>query len=191
MTSIEILGFSPSTFVRTARMTAIEKGVEHILKPLAFKTPEHFALHPFGKMPVLRHGSVVLAETVAIASYIDRAFAGPALMPKDPLPLARMWQTASVAAMEAYATLVTAALGDAGVSGIDVDAANRLYGWLEDGAYLCRKGDHGEVTLADLLWAPIVAFHQLVGGEMRLAPRTQDWWQMISSRESFLKTVSQ
>lgn len=39
-------------------------------------------------MPVLRHGDLVLCESKAIATYLDRAFAGPQLMPSDPRPAA-------------------------------------------------------------------------------------------------------
>ena len=40
-------------------------------------TPEIDAIHPFGKMPVLRHGDFTLCESKAIATYLDRAFDGP------------------------------------------------------------------------------------------------------------------
>jgi glutathione S-transferase len=42
-------------------------------------TPEVVAIHPFGKIPVMRHGDVTLAESRAICGYVDRAFDGPAL----------------------------------------------------------------------------------------------------------------
>ena len=36
--------------------------------------PEHLALHPFNRVPILRHGDFTVYETSAIASYIDEAF---------------------------------------------------------------------------------------------------------------------
>ena len=46
--------------------------------------PEIFAIHPFGKMPVMRHGEVELFESKAIATYLDRIFPGPYVFPSDP-----------------------------------------------------------------------------------------------------------
>jgi glutathione S-transferase len=41
-------------------------------------------IHPFGKMLVLRHGDFELFESKAIATYLDRSFPGPGLIPADP-----------------------------------------------------------------------------------------------------------
>jgi len=80
----------------TARMIAAEKGVPHEVAPVNTASPEHLKLHPFGKMPVMRHGEVVVFETLAIAHYIDRAFAGPALQPVDVLGQTAMLNWISV-----------------------------------------------------------------------------------------------
>ena len=47
--------------------------------------PEIFAIHPFGKMPVMRHGDVELFESKAISACLDRRFPGPTVFPSDPL----------------------------------------------------------------------------------------------------------
>jgi glutathione S-transferase len=67
----------------TARMIAAEKGVPHEVAAVNTASPDHLRLHPFGKMPVLQHGDIIVYETLAIAHYIDRAFPGPALQPVD------------------------------------------------------------------------------------------------------------
>lgn len=69
----------------TAALIATEKGVSYDLHPVDTTQPAHRRLHPFGKMPVLQHGEILVYETLAIAHYIDRAFAGPALQPVDHL----------------------------------------------------------------------------------------------------------
>ena len=65
-------------------MVCEEKGIEYVLTERPLRAAEIFAIHPFGKMPVLRHGDVELFESTAIATYLDRSFAGPHVFPTDP-----------------------------------------------------------------------------------------------------------
>ena len=84
MAELEILGAPQSNYVWVVRIAATEKGVAHKFTPLPPHTPEVDAIHPFGKIPVMRHGDFQLFESRAICAYIDSAFPGPALMPADP-----------------------------------------------------------------------------------------------------------
>lgn len=84
MANVEIIGFPQSTYVRVARMACEEKGVPYDLKPAAPHSPDVLAIHPFGKIPAMRHGDFELFESKAIGTYLDRAFPGPRLIPEDP-----------------------------------------------------------------------------------------------------------
>lgn len=84
MTRPEIIGSVRSTYTRVVRMVCEEKGIDYDLAEAELGAAEIRALHPFGKMPVLRHGDLVLCESKAIATYLDRAFGGPQLIPSDP-----------------------------------------------------------------------------------------------------------
>ena len=83
MAAIEIYGFLPSTYTRAIVMACQEKGVDYELKPNAPHSPPVKAVHPFGRIPVMRHGDFELCESNAIALYLDRAFPGPKLIPDD------------------------------------------------------------------------------------------------------------
>src|ERR1019366_9513930 len=83
MPTLEIIGAPQSNFVRTARIACHEKGVVYTLTPARPHTPEVDAIHPFGKIPVMRHGDIALCETRAICGYVDQAFDGPPLIPRD------------------------------------------------------------------------------------------------------------
>lgn len=96
MASVEIIGFAPSTYTRVARMACEEKGVPYELRPAPPHSPEVLAIHPFGKIPVMRHGDFALCESKAIATYLDRAFDGPPLFPTDPRDAARAEQWVSI-----------------------------------------------------------------------------------------------
>jgi glutathione S-transferase len=80
----EIIGSVRSTYTRVVRMVCEEKAIEHVLTETMLGAPEILAIHPFGKMPVLRHGDIALCESKAIATYLDRSFPGPDLFPSDP-----------------------------------------------------------------------------------------------------------
>ena len=84
MSKPEIIGSQRSTYTRVVRMVCEEKGIDHVLTERLLGAPEIAAIHPLGKMPVLRHGEVELFESKAIATYLDRSFPGPALFPADP-----------------------------------------------------------------------------------------------------------
>lgn len=80
----EIIGSARSTYTRVVCMVCEEKGIDYGLTECALGAPELLAIHPLGKMPVLRHGDVALFESKAIATYLDRGFPGAQLFPSDP-----------------------------------------------------------------------------------------------------------
>jgi glutathione S-transferase len=89
-----VYGFPRSTFVSIVRLVLTHKDVPytfHDLEPVMGK-PEHLALHPFNRVPILRHGELTIYETSAIVSYVDEAFEGARLIPQDIRARARMNQ---------------------------------------------------------------------------------------------------
>ena len=85
-----------SPFGRAVMATLEEKGAPFRLGRLAFKSPEHLALHPFGRIPILEHDGFRLYETQAILRYLDRVLPVPALTPSDPKRAARMDQVMNI-----------------------------------------------------------------------------------------------
>jgi len=96
MSKPEIIGWSRSTYTRVIRMVCEEKGIDHTLTDVPVGAPELATIHPFGKMPVLRHGDVELFESKAIATYLDRMFPAPFVLPSDPRLLALVEQWVSL-----------------------------------------------------------------------------------------------
>jgi len=84
MAKPEIIGSLRSTYTRVVCMVCEEKGIEYVLTERPLHAPEIVAIHPFGKMPVLRHDDFELFESKAIATYLDRSFPGPCIFPFDP-----------------------------------------------------------------------------------------------------------
>jgi len=93
MAEVQIIGLPQSNWVWATRIACAEKGVSHeniVAEPHSRPID---AIHPLGKVPVMRHGDFVLAESRAICMYIDRAFQGPALTPAgiQEAAIAEMW----------------------------------------------------------------------------------------------------
>ncbi|MBS0525626.1 MAG: glutathione S-transferase family protein [Proteobacteria bacterium] len=93
MSKPEIIGSMRSTYTRVVRMVCEEKAIDHTMTDVLLGAPELAAIHPFGKMPVLRHGDVELFESKAIATYLDKVFPAPFVLPSDPklLALTEQW----------------------------------------------------------------------------------------------------
>src|SRR5499427_5430587 len=94
MPDVVVLGFPRSTFVHIARLVLTHKQVPYTFRDLEpeMGSAAHLALHPFNRVPILQHGDFTLYETSAIAAYVDEAFDGPVLQPKDMRTRARMNQ---------------------------------------------------------------------------------------------------
>ena len=100
MPALEIIGIPQSNYVWAVRMVCAEKGVPYDFKPERPHSPSVDAIHPFGKVPVMRHGDVELCESKAIATYIDRVFDGPKVIPEDPARGAQVEQWVSLGNVE-------------------------------------------------------------------------------------------
>ena len=84
MATLQVIGIPQSSFTRAVRMAALEKGIPYDFVVAPPHSPEVKAIHPAGKIPVMRHGELTMFESRAIAHYIDDHFPGPALTPRTP-----------------------------------------------------------------------------------------------------------
>ena len=81
-----IYGSSLSPFVRKVLAYASEKGIEVEVKPTSpgDQDPDFRAASPFGKMPGLRDGDYLLADSSAIIHYLEAKHPVPNLIPTEP-----------------------------------------------------------------------------------------------------------
>lgn len=88
-----------SPYGRSVLAALEEKRASYRLVPVMpgrLREPQHLALHPFGKIPILLHGDFRLYETQAILRYLDRLLPQPALTPTEPKAAARMDQLMNI-----------------------------------------------------------------------------------------------
>ena len=83
---VVLYGSSLSPFVRKALAFAGEKGIEVELQPTGFPShsPEFLAASPFKKMPAMKDGDFVLADSSAIIQYLEAKHPDPVLIPSGP-----------------------------------------------------------------------------------------------------------
>lgn len=204
---LDLYGFAPSVYVRSVRLALEEKGLPyslHEVNPFAEGGPPdwYLALHPFGKIPALRHGDFELFESDAILRYLEAAYPERPLIPTDPRGIARVTQVMRI--MDGYAypamiwtVFIVLARGheqgrlsmEAGLaqSWRVLQALDRL---MPAGAAFLA-GDR--VTLADTHALPMMVYFAGTepGGKMLAeAPRLQAWLERMRARPSVAATRS-
>jgi glutathione S-transferase len=98
-----VYGAPISPYVWSVRLTLAEKGIAHELVdvgPSDFRSSEHLARHPFGKIPAFEHDGFTLYETQAIMRYVDETFPAAPLQPIEVHPFSRMNQIMGI--VDAY-----------------------------------------------------------------------------------------
>jgi glutathione S-transferase len=204
MADVTIYGPSASTYVRTARLACAEKGVSHELTQIELGSEAHAKLHPFRKVPAMKHGNFLLYETGAICRYVDAAFKGPALQPADLKARALMDQWVSAASDYCYQAMIREIVIQrvlVPMRGGKPDEAMIEAAWpkveyqtgvldaaLKDQPYLAG----GAVSLADLFLVPMLFYVKMQpeGGPM-LAKRKSlsAWFDRMAARPSFGATM--
>jgi glutathione S-transferase len=204
MPNVEIIGPAPSTYTRAVRMVCEEKSIPYDLKQSPPHSTDVDAIHPFGKVPVMRHGDFELCESKAIATYLDLAFPGPKLIPTDPRHAALTEQWVSLVNTKMDGTLVRTYLvsyafpktpdgsPDRKVIDAVVPAVKQEIELLDravaKGGYLA--GD--SFTFADINVMPILAYLKNLpesGGAIVAAKSLSAYFDRLAARPSFQKTM--
>jgi glutathione S-transferase len=204
MTQPEIIGSERSTYTRVVRMVCEEKGIDYLLTERWLGAPEIAAIHPLGKMPVLRHGDVALFESKAIATYLDRSFAGPSVFPSDPYLAALTEQWVSLVNTVIDRTLIRTFLfayivpkgpdrtPDRAAIDAVMPAVREQLGILDRAVAATGFLAGGEFTFADINLLPILFYIRRTpeGGEaLAGAPNLSAYYDAHATRPSFVRTV--
>lgn len=192
-----------SSFSRRVRIALLEKNIpcEQVFVDMAarkHREPEYLALNPYGRVPTLVDGELVLFESTAILNYLEAQYPQPPLVPADAkgralvdmhmklcdlqftrqagaivfpkrfLPKER-WDETLFAQMRGEIEKHLAIL-DRQLGGNDYLVGNRY-------------------SLAEVCYAPFVAFLELL--EITPPPRIVQWSERILSRPSAQQTASE
>jgi glutathione S-transferase len=215
MSEFIVHGIPGSPFGRAVLIALEEKDARYRFQAVApgtLRTPEHLALHPFGKVPVLTHGQFRLYETAAILRYLERVLPAPLLVPVDAQAAARVDQLLNIndwylfqgpGNVIAFQRVVAPKLlgmapkllgmapDEAAIEAV-LPRAHAVFAELSAhlGAADFLAGDH--FTLADVMIAPQMDFLSLTPEWQALTaqrPNLRAWLARVNARPSLLKTT--
>jgi glutathione S-transferase len=178
--------------------------VKYTLTPARPHSPEVNAIHPLGKVPAFRHDAVELCESKAISTYIDTAFPGPALIPRDAAGAARCEQWISLINTAIDPVLMRQYLLAYFFSGLPDGAPDRarieaalpkmreIFSLLdkEVASQPYIAGD--AFTLADAFLLPIIDYMRVKPESQEMlasSPHVQAWFDRVMARPSAKETV--
>jgi glutathione S-transferase len=197
-----------SPYGRAVFATLEEKRANYRLVPVTPETAKgepHLSRHPFGRVPVLEHGDLMLYETQAILRYLDRVLTAPALTPVAPLAAARMDQVMNVCDWYLFQGVSNVIgfqrivrpllLGQPGDEAAIVKAMPKAHAVINElsrllGGKQYFAGDG--VSLADLMVAPQLDFLSQTPEWASLTAKTANlgvWLDRMTARKSLAATT--
>jgi glutathione S-transferase len=191
-----------SIFPRRIRIALREKGIpcDEVLVDLpggATRSPEFRRLNPFGQVPVLEDGDLVLYESIAILEYLEETHPSPPLLPRDAVDRAHARQLMLTSGdhlapafkrwVMRFFTPETAWDRDDQARAVEEIGAHLdvLESVLGDREYLV-----GAFSLADVCYAPFTCeLEQVALGHLLVGrPRVRAWVDRLNARPSLPAT---
>ena len=196
MSSFTVYTIPGSPAARAVMATLIEKGAPFrvaALAPGAHKVEPHISRHPFGKMPVLEHGSFMLYETQAILRYLDRVIPSPPLISEDPVEAARMDQIIGISDWYLFQ-------GVNNVIGFHRVVGPRILGLLPDEVAISDAMPRAHVLFGELSRLlgekPHLASRELTLADLIVAPhmdflaQTPEWTLLTRDRHNLVEWLA-
>lgn len=177
------------------RLLAALAGIPLEIVPVDFLAGEHkrpplIELNPWGELPILVDGEVVLRDSQAILVYLARRYAGDAWLPGNPAAMAEVVQWLSTAANEVQNGPGAARLVDK--FGYALDKADTL----RRAAHIlplieARLADHDWLaldrpTIADCAVLPYVALAPEGGMSLSDFPHIRGWIARVKALPGFV-----
>jgi len=190
-----------STFSRRVEIALLEKGLDVDRAVVDMAKREHrsdayLALNPYGRVPTLVDGDLVLPESTAILEYLELTHPEPALVPADAKQRALVTMHIKLCDLELSLPGSPAVFGKRFLpkERWRVDEIERARKPLERHFAELNKRLEGKAflvadrfTLAEVCYIPFLHFMHLL--EVEIPDNVQRWWQTLSQRPSVQATV--
>lgn len=198
-----LYGYSPSTYVRTARMVLADHNVDYDqveINVLGGEThlPDHIARHPFGKVPVLDIDGMRLRETNAICRYIHETRSGTSSIPEDAKQRAKMNEAISVYDSYGYVAMLKIAayhLFPDFIGGPNDEILAQAHTDTEKVMSLLMEQSGPWIlgdapSLADYFLAPVIFYVAMTPEMARIQelPGVAAWWEAMNGHATYKAT---
>lgn len=207
---VEVFGPGFSNFVRSIMLLCEENAIEYTTgftlsgQTIDFKSEQHFKLHPFGKLPVFKHQSLILTETASICRYIQTTFLEQSSLLFSPQQSARIDAFSAIISIYIDKALVRDYLlefafpkGEKGevrlkrVHEMETPAREALKVIEQE----LMQGDtlnNEQISIADVLVAPMLHYLSNLPSPFNLLvefPCINEYLQRLMKRDSFKKVL--
>ncbi len=203
---IVIYGSSMSPFVRKTMVFAVEKGIPYDPQPGGRRAtgPDFAKASPFGKIPAMKDGDFLLADSTAMITYFDAIKPEPNLIPTEPKARATtIWyeEFADTLVSECGARIFFTRVVGSKFMGIETDPAiadhaqqndfPKLVDYLEARIPASGYLVEDRFTLADISVASPFATMALGGCPVNVEthPKTAAYLQGVLARPSFAELI--
>lgn len=158
-----LYGTSISPFVRKVKVYAAESGISLDSQPQPpSQDPEYLALHPLGKVPALRDGDFVLADSTVIVAYLEKIAAGKSLYPSSAADYGKALWYEEYADTKCFEVLVRGVF-------FQRVLMPKMYGKPGDEAVIKKAVEEDMPKIFDYLEGEIGDKEYLVGGALSIA----------------------
>ena len=197
---MKLYGFPLSPFVRKVMVVAQEKGIDAEIVPAnpAHPTEEFLAVSPYGKIPAMDDDGFCLADSSAIAHYLDAKHPETALLPADPKARARaIWfdEVADTVLMPAGAPMLFNRLvgpkflgvpGDEAAAKAAEEAVAGRLGYIEqtlgEDGWLDEDFSLGDIAVSSMVKSLSYASWTIDAGAF---PKTAAWYDRVCARPAW------
>ena len=200
MSDLTLYSYEACPYAQRTQMTLLEKDVPFQLVEVdLYDRPSWWAdLSPYGKVPLLKHGSGIVYESAIVNQYLDETFPDRPLMPAEPLSKAeaRIWMDYCDSRFMSACHQLIADRCDAEKQTTNRDELRSVFRFMERGLERLGDGPYwmGEqFTLVDIQFAPFFerfpCYRSLWQAEWpEDCVRLKRWFDAVRSRDSHRQT---